>query len=78
MSTGSEPNNYEGAELPSWADYDFFCIHDYAGTGVLSVAGVGGFTTRDTMKPGRSSYVLVAGVRRSFAFPRIAQTGADE
>jgi hypothetical protein len=34
MSNGSEQNNHEAADLPPWADCDFFCIHDYAGTGV--------------------------------------------
>jgi hypothetical protein len=34
MSNSSEQNNREAADLPSWADCDFFCIHDYAGTGV--------------------------------------------
>jgi len=34
MITGSEQNRDEASkELPHWADCDFFCIHDYAGTG---------------------------------------------
>lgn len=28
-----EPDTPGAAELPPWADCDFFCIHDYAGTG---------------------------------------------
>jgi hypothetical protein len=34
MITGCEQNNHEDSkDLPQWADCDFFCIHDYAGTG---------------------------------------------
>jgi len=32
MMIGSEPNR-DSKDLPQWADCDFFCIHDYAGTG---------------------------------------------
>jgi len=34
MIAGSEHNKHEGSkDLPQWAECDFFCIHDYAGTG---------------------------------------------
>jgi hypothetical protein len=34
MMTRSEQNSHEDSQdLPEWADCDFFCIHDYAGTG---------------------------------------------
>ena len=34
MITGPEQDNHKDSkELPRWADCDFFCIHDYAGTG---------------------------------------------
>ena len=39
MSNSSEQNNHKPAGLPSWADCDLFCIHDYAGTVFHHVAG---------------------------------------
>ena len=34
MITESEQNRHEDEKgLPQWADCDFFCIHDYGGTG---------------------------------------------
>ena len=34
MMTRSEQNSHEDSQdLPEWADCNFFCIHDYAGTG---------------------------------------------
>lgn len=36
MSTGSFQNNHESSQqLPAWADCDFFCIHDYAGSSAV-------------------------------------------
>ena len=47
MST--DENNHGAADLPPWTDCDFFCIHDYAGTGATPCGWRGRFqdTRRD-------------------------------
>jgi hypothetical protein len=35
MNTGSNHCHDNFIELPRWVDCDFFCIHEYAGTGSL-------------------------------------------